>query len=546
MDFIAMEYVAGSSLDQLLAGKGLRLAEALKDAVPMADALAAAHAAGIIHRDLKPGNIMVNEQGRVKVLDFGLAKLTEPVSSDASAPTETLRVDAPRTEEGTIIGTVAYMSPEQAEGRPVDARSDIFSFGSVLYEMLTRQRAFSGQTRLSTLSAILRDSPKPLRDSLEEIPPDLDKIVARCLRKDVARRFQHMDDVKVALEELLAESESGIVAAAPARAARRVRSSWITAAVTAVAGLALGAGVASWLARSRPAPEPVLTRLTSDAGLTFEPALSPDGKLVAYASDRSGEGNLDIWVQQVGGGLPIRLTHDRADEMQPDFSPDGRTIAFASTRGGGGIYVVPALGGDARLVAEGGRCPRFSPDGREIAYFLGDEVFSGRIQIVASTGGQPRPFHPEFSASHPVWSPDGRRLLFQGRKDRARELWWVAPVDGGPAEPTGGSAALEKRRLQLFGPNGTYRTSWAWSPPGNHILFAARSGDSFNVWRMPVSPSTGHVTGEPQRVTLGTARERAPSGAGDLIAFSSLNSQADLWSLPLDAASGRVTGPLER
>jgi eukaryotic-like serine/threonine-protein kinase len=198
VDFIAMECVMGKTLDQLTPRHGMRLNEALKTAVQMADALARAHAAGIVHRDLKPANIMVDEHGIVKVLDFGLAKLTEtlPPGEDATLTAK------PSTEEGKIVGTVAYMSPEQAEGKKVDSRSDIFSFGSVLYEMLTGRRAFQGETKASTIAAILKEDPKPASQLTEALPKEFEQVITRCLRKDRERRTQHLDDVKLALLEL--------------------------------------------------------------------------------------------------------------------------------------------------------------------------------------------------------------------------------------------------------------------------------------------------------------------------------------------------------
>ena len=204
-DFIVMEYVQGKTLDALIPRKGMRLNEMLKLAIQVADALSKAHAAGIVHRDLKPSNVMVTEDGLVKVLDFGLAKLTE-VSDSADTETATLQT---QTDEGTIVGTVSYMSPEQAEGKKVDARSDIFSMGSVLYEMVTGRKAFQGETKLSTLTAILREEPPKASEIVEDLPKDLERIISRCLRKDQSRRFQHMGDVKVELEELKEESDSG-------------------------------------------------------------------------------------------------------------------------------------------------------------------------------------------------------------------------------------------------------------------------------------------------------------------------------------------------
>src|SRR6266849_10980635 len=210
VEFIAMEYVSGKTLDKLIGRKGLRLTEALRYGIQIADGLAAAHGAGIIHRDLKPANIIVNQQGDVKILDFGLAKLSEPEEPDVFAPTESVHLDAAlRTEAGTIIGTVAYMSPEQADGHKVDERSDIFSFGGVLYEMITGRRAFAGDSKLSTLASVLHKDPAPLSQSTEGVPREVERIIMRCLRKDPERRWQSMADLKVALEDALEEVESG-------------------------------------------------------------------------------------------------------------------------------------------------------------------------------------------------------------------------------------------------------------------------------------------------------------------------------------------------
>jgi len=200
-DFIAMEFVPGKALDRLISRKGLRLNEALLYAIQIADALAAAHAAGIVHRDLKPGNVMVTENGCAKVLDFGLAKLIERGGVSELARTETIE-QAPKTEEGIVVGTVSYMSPEQAEGKKVDARTDIFSFGAVLYEMITGARAFAGDSILSIMSAILRDEPKPAAEIIGEFPPEVDRIIRRCLQKDPNRRYRHACDLKIDLEQV--------------------------------------------------------------------------------------------------------------------------------------------------------------------------------------------------------------------------------------------------------------------------------------------------------------------------------------------------------
>src|SRR5215470_2660440 len=206
-DFIVMEYIKGRPLDQLIPPTGMPAGQLLRLAVQIADALSKAHAAGIIHRDLKPGNIMVTEEGDVKLLDFGLAKLTD--TSETSEFDRTLTVQRAKTEEGTIVGTLSYMSPEQTEGKKLDARSDIFSFGAVMYEMVTGRRAFAGGSSASTIAAILKEDPKPPREAVPGVPAELDRIITRALRKDPMRRIQHMDDLKVALEELKEESDSG-------------------------------------------------------------------------------------------------------------------------------------------------------------------------------------------------------------------------------------------------------------------------------------------------------------------------------------------------
>ncbi len=215
---LVLEYVSGKSLDKIIPRKGLPLKEALGYAIQIADALAAAHKAGIVHRDLKPSNIVMTETGSIKLLDFGLAKLTEPVQprdGDSPAP-------AVQTREGLILGTLSYMSPEQAEGKPVDARSDLFSFGCVLYEMITGQRAFAGDSVATTVSAILRDDPKPLTALRADVPDELDRIVRRCLRKDPSRRFQNASDLQVALVEV--EEELGVQSPAAIRLGARRRS----------------------------------------------------------------------------------------------------------------------------------------------------------------------------------------------------------------------------------------------------------------------------------------------------------------------------------
>ena len=255
VDFIAMELVDGRTLADAVRRRAIPVGEALKYAVQIADALAAAHAEGIVHRDLKPANIMVTQKGLVKVLDFGLAKLTEPAQDRECATT---RMELSATEQGALVGTVGYMSPEQAEGKKLDARSDIFSFGSVLYEMVTGRRAFQVESRLATLSAIVHQEPAPIQD----VPPELEKVIARCLRKDPERRAQHMADLKLALQELKEESDSGKLGRSAAGPVPRRRLSTPIKVVGIVLVLAAGTGFATWLLRSQPPPAPAPRAVT--------------------------------------------------------------------------------------------------------------------------------------------------------------------------------------------------------------------------------------------------------------------------------------------
>jgi Tol biopolymer transport system component len=362
------------------------------------------------------------------------------------------------------------------------------------------------------------------------------------LQKDAARRPQSITEARVIIER-----------------SQSPRKKWEFVAIASLAITVVGAYFA-WrtLEKQRsPAHIPTITRLTTDSGLTAYPALSPDGKLVAYASDRDGDGNLDIWVQQTARGNPVRLTTNGADDLEPNFSPDGSQIAFRSEREGGGVYVVPALGGVEQLLAALGRSPRFSPDGKWIAYWVGDQSYYSRrrIFVVSATGGQPRAVQPEFfSASRPIWSADGKHLLFSGARDantteRGQFDWWATSVNGGPAIQTGAAELLRQTKLaamdrgQLLPGLGTQPSEWT----RDSIVFSGSSGSaglSGSLWRASIN-SEFRVQGPVQRITSGTENELQPSAAGAYIAFASVTQYENIWRLRIDPNTGKVFGDPE-
>jgi len=529
VDFIAMEYVEGRTLEGMIAGRGLKLGETLKYGVQVADALARAHAAGIVHRDLKPANVMVREDGLVKILDFGLAKLSAGEEQPGDGATVSLQQ---LTERGAILGTLSYMSPEQAEGRRLDHRSDIFSFGAMIYEMVTGQRAFRGETRVSTLAAIVNQDPKPLGEAAPGAPRDLEKIIARCLRKDLDRRFQHMDDVKVALLELKEESDSGRLAPLPESPRVSRRSLWWLAATVAVAL----AGV--FLAGRRTAPESTpawrVTPLTTYAGHEFSPAFSPDGNQVAF----SHQG--DIYVKLIDGGPPLRLTTDPALDATPCWSPDGRRIAFVrAVSSGRDLLVVPALGGPERRLAHFDALapaqtsgPAWSPDGRFLV--VGGDGLRGLVQVAVESGEIRRVTTLETgqgSDYHPAFSPDGRAVAFaRGISAFSATLLVLALGADGTAQ--GQPRPLIDQQMQFQGLD--------WSPDGRFVVFSGDVGSRSLLWRVPASG------GVPAQLPVESESATAPSLArrGNRLAYRRINIDTNLWQIPGPAEPAAAKQPV--
>ncbi|MDP9268871.1 MAG: protein kinase [Acidobacteriota bacterium] len=468
-NFIVMELMEGQPLAQKLAAGALKLADVLELGMQVADALDAAHAKGIIHRDIKPANIFVTVRGQAKILDFGLAKLTRKISAVA----ETMPVGAPDnvahdsvaslTSTGTTVGTIAYMSPEQACGEDLDARSDLFSFGAVLYEMSTGHLPFPGNSPAVVFSKILEHQPSPPRQLNDALPPKLDEIILRALEKDRELRYQSASEMRAELRRLARDSSSGRMQAAvpPSRVGQKTASSTqqllmgearrhklgIVATLVVVIGLIAGVsiGLFKWLGHpSAPftTDKLKLTRMTQHGHAVYA-AISPDGKYVAYARR---EGDRSLWVKSVATGSHIQVIPPGPGFFQPDiaFTPDGDYIYFAHTSFDNpsvlDLYSVPTLGGPVKkVVADVGSGATFSPDGKKIAFIRYDPEAGKSAIIIANADGSgqqefaTRPSAQGFTNGAPDWSPDGTLVAASAGhlgKEALTEIV-VYPVGGG-------------------------------------------------------------------------------------------------------------------
>jgi len=510
--FLVSEFLEGQTLREKLSSGPLPVRRAIEYALGIAEGLAAAHEKGIVHRDLKPENVFVTCDERIKVLDFGLAKLVRPEENHKTAVT----LMSPATLPGVVMGTVGYMSPEQVRGEPIDPRSDIFSFGAVLYEMLTGKRAFKRQTSAETMTAVLRDEPLALNDTGWQGPAELQRILARCMEKNVAQRFQSASDLAFAIEPL-----SGTSAAKRVSQPRSSRA-WLPWAMAA----ALLIGTAAWemvrptAAPANPLEKAHFTRLTDFESV--EAAISPDGKFAAFISDHDGP--FDIWLTQVGTGRLINLTQGKAGPLpgplrSVGFSGDGSEIWVGGGDVGMRLRLIPLTGGSPRnFLGEETANLAWSPDGERIVYHTfgkGDPMF-----VADRTGANARRIFGDLPGLHnhfPTWSPDGRWIYFVHGTPATKEmdLWRIDPAGGNPER-------LTQRNTDVAYP----------APVGNRTVFyVARDGDGSGPWLWAFDLKSRAS----RRASIGLEQYTSVQASTDgrkLVATIS-NPVAGLWTVPI-------------
>jgi serine/threonine protein kinase len=513
IDFIAMEYIAGSTLEQLIHRRKMSTAEALKYGAQIADALAKAHAAGIVHRDLKPANIMVSDDGLVKVLDFGLAKLSAAAIPRDDSFTETIGL---QTAEGAIVGTASYMSPEQAQGLPLDARSDQFSFGVILYQMASRERPFKRASAAETMAAIIREEPEPLPPGL---PLLLRWLIERCLAKDPVERYDSTRDL---YRELCQVREHLSDATTPEKHSR----SWVVA-LGAAAAVATGFLIAAvW---PIPIPEPAQpVPFATESDLQAMPRWSPKGDRMAYVA--AVDGVLQVFTKSISSSMPTQITHEPESCMLPFWSPDGSRIFYLTRRRPNtGLRSVAVAGGASDKVLDGVYRADLSPDGKTLAVLAQDTPGSYKLGLSSPPGATPVPYaRPPLSNLRDTgtlttlrFDPGGRYLgLFTGARQVVE--FWKIPMDGGPPE-------------EMLGGRGIGTGHFVWLKSNSGIIT-----DSLD-YRLSHLGRIDFASGGMRLLTAGAGRDITPSLSpdGGRLAFASGEAGYDIIDVPLTGAPPR-------
>jgi Tol biopolymer transport system component len=545
----------GEPLSARLGKTPMGIADAIDIGAQVASGLARAHEKSIVHRDLKPDNIFVTRDGQAKIVDFGIAKLT---------------TQPKLTRTGRTLGTVSHMSPEQVRGEEVDHRSDVFSLGVVLYEILTGELPFKGDHEASIIYNITTSDPDPLDKTRKDVPDALQEIVDRSLQKDTGDRYQSADDLRRDLESLgqamAAQSNTGDIrlpsSGTSLTGTPSVRWGGLGRRVIVGAIVVLViATLAIWNILTRTpsedgehrerlagAPHQIaLKQITFDAGVEEYPTFSPDASQIAYSLEV--QGFRQIFVKDLPSGSQHRITEGSNDNIQPDWSPDGNVIVFVRSHrrdgklepgdvfgvhSGGDIWRFDlAVGKEIRIVEDAFN-PSFSPDGRQIAF---DASWAGprRIWIADDAGRNPQQitFDDSEAVDHivPRWSPDGSRLVFQSKEGTSFD---IKTVD------------VTTRQMHLVTQDRFSDLNPVWAGSGDAVYFTSNRSGGLNVWRIVVG-ADGSSTGAPQQVTTGAGRDAqlAISADGSTIAMSILRLNADLWRVPVSSKNGRPTGEPE-
>ncbi len=511
--YLVTEFVDGGTLKDWVAREKPGWRQTIELLSGVADGLAAAHEAGILHRDIKPDNILVAKNGYAKLGDFGLAKMEAPAQDNL---TRTLTEG--QTRPGVILGTVVYMSPEQAAGHSLDARSDIFSFGVVLYELLARRRPFDRTSDVETLHAVMHDAPPVLATLCPDVPAGLQMAVEKALEKDPADRYQSMRDMLVDLRRASRTSSETPIPRKPPFWARP----WAWAVAVVVIALVAGAG---WmLFRARPAANPIRSEyipLTNFADSAVAPALSPDGRMLAFIrGENPFVGPGDVYVKLLPNGDPVQLTHDgRAKEGPVVFSPDGSRLAYADGAAGGTL-TVPVLGGEpTRLLARasGLSWVKYSPGQRQVMFsaITGEGIHMGVYVSSESRAEQRTVYLPanENGMGHRSFLSPDRKSVLVVEMDLGTWLpCRLVPFDGSSAG-------------HRIGPQPAQCTDAAWTPDGKWMYLSANTGDGYHIWRQRFP------NGAPEQITSGATEEQGlsfdPDGASFVTSVG--NSQSTLW-----------------
>jgi serine/threonine protein kinase len=529
--FIATEFINGQTLRERLTNGKLNLPDALDIALQIVKALMAAHAAGIIHRDIKPENIMVRDDGLVKVLDFGLAKPVDRKSStNYSIAT---RVKDLQTNPEIFMGTVGYLSPEQVLRTAVDHRTDIFSLGVVMYEMIAGERPYKGNSPADICDAVLNHQPAPLQLDNRRFK----SIVNRALEKDKEARYQTADEMLIELQQLAQEVSSThhpsgqryAVSSNPVRWKRRI--AWAVSALVLLAGSIYVATVSSRKsgASTQPAVIAAAQPLSQSQALEYYPSFSPDGQAIVF---ERFDGTSDIYSQRISDRTTINLTKDFSkNASQPAFSPDGEHIAFSSW----GIWTMSAKGGDYIKLSEEGFNPSWSPDSKEIVYATDRTIDSDRANIpgqlwIVNLETRDKRLLTEGDATQPNWSPHGQRVAYWNtQRGGQRDIWTMAS--------TGGNAvAVTNDEFEDWGP--------VWSPDGKFLYFISNRGGSMNLWRIAIEEETGKVLGRPEPVTTPAVFcwHICFSRDGKHIAYVQVSKKGNINRLTFDPVNEKVLG----